>query len=82
MQLYNACDTFHDGEVDKDIYYINQNGVTVSLANIGSLYTIICLMHMLHFRLLSTTVNSINYYQVYHRQDFERTLLRVTPRGD
>ena len=56
MQLYHACDTFHDGEVDKDIYYINQNGVSVSLANIFSIYTIICLMHMLHFRLLLTTV--------------------------
>jgi hypothetical protein len=27
-------------------------------------------------------INSINYYQVYHRQHFERTWLRVTPRGD
>jgi hypothetical protein len=27
-------------------------------------------------------INSINYYQVYHRQDFERTWLRITPRGD
>ena len=26
-------------------------------------------------------INSINYYQVYHRQNFERTWLRVTPRG-
>jgi hypothetical protein len=73
MQLYHACDTLHDGEVDKDIYYISQNGVSVSLANIFSLYTIIFLIYRLHFWLLSTTANSIKYYQVYHRQDFERT---------
>jgi hypothetical protein len=34
---------------------------------------IIFLMYRLHFWLLSTTANSITYYQVYHRQDLERT---------